>query len=209
MDDAGMDPHGDPPGMDPHDLGPPGLEPHDLDRHGLEHDGMAAGGPEPGLDDLGAADPGWPDGLDAGHGEHLDPDLASAETADLSFAEDYHPGGHPFPGDLHDLGGDEEPLFGADPDLHPLADLGPGEDQPFPPTLDLDPPEPIDGYPWTDPADLGHDVLPPLDDTGGGPDPADLFEYAGEQPPAGDAWSALLASPDPATSALARWWSAG
>jgi hypothetical protein len=200
MDDA-MDPHGmDPHGMDPHGTEPPAFEHDGLEHGSLEHDdlahpGLAHDGPEPGGDDPGYAD-------------HLDPDAASAQTTDLSFAEDYHGGEEYHAGDLHDVRGVEEPLFGADPDLHPLADAGLSEDQPFPPALDLDPPEPIDGYPWTDPAVLGHDLLPPVDPDSGGPDPADLFDYAGEQPPAdGDPWSALLASPDPATSALARWWS--
>ena len=211
MDDA-MDPHGmGPHGPDHHDLDGQGLRPDGMD---LQPDGMDLPGPEPGLGDLHAADHTWPDDLGAGHGDHLDPDLATAETADLSFAEDYH--GHHLPDDhdLHgiageDVSGGQEPLFGADPDLHPLAGVDLDGDEPFPPTLDLDPPEPIDGYPWTDPAVLGHDVLPPLDDATGAPGPAELFEYAGEQPPAGgDAWATLLASEDPATSALARWWSA-
>jgi hypothetical protein len=38
----------------------------------------------------------------------------------------------------------------------------------------------------------------------------ELFEYLGEQAPAGgDAWAALLTSPDPAVSALARFWAQG
>jgi hypothetical protein len=203
-----MDPHGvDPNGADPQGADLPGYEHHGLEHEGLADDGVHhPAGPEPDGDDLTGADGGWPD--DPGYADHLDPDLASAQTADLSFAEDYHAGEEYHAGDLPDIGGVEEPLFGTDPDLHPLADAGLGEDRPFPPALDLDPPEPIDGYPWTDPAVLGHDLLPPVDDDSGGPDPADLFDYAGEQPPAdGDPWSALLASPDPATSALARWWS--
>jgi hypothetical protein len=112
--------------------------------------------------------------------------------------------------DLHDLAGAGDASFGADPDLPPLDDADLGQHPPFPPPLDLDAPEPIDGYPWTDPTVLGHDTLPPLDAASSGPDPDELFEYAGEQPPAGgDAWSALLASADPATSTLARWWSPG
>jgi hypothetical protein len=191
MDDA-MDPHA----MDPHD------DPPAYDHEGLDH----GGGPEPSLDDMAGADGGWPE--DPGYADHLDPDLASAQTADLSFAEDYHAGEEHHLDEVPGVAGAGEQLFGTDPDLHPLADAGLGEDQPFPPALDLDPPEPIDGYPWVDPGILGHGVLPPLDPAGGGPDPADLFEYAGERPPAdGDAWSALLASPDPATSTLARWWS--
>ncbi len=139
---------------------------------------------------------------------------------------------------LHEVAAGVGVPFGADPDLYPVADLdtqpgldpeqgryaGPGFDDgaggagdpfaggwpQFPPALDVDIPEPVDGYPWVDEGVLGHDALPPIDDTTGAPDPADLLEYAAEQPPAsGDAWAALLASDDPATSALARWWSTG
>ena len=39
---------------------------------------------------------------------------------------------------------------------------------------------------------------------------ADLAAYDGTEPPDGpDPWAALLGSEDPATSALARWWSPG
>jgi hypothetical protein len=228
-------------GMDPHDLGDGGVESHGLgdhtlddhalDDHGVDDATLDPDGLDPAPDDPGQ---GWPDDV-SGHdhlgADHADAELDTADTADLSFAEDYHHayhdgGEHPLDGEhdlptpigygdlsahppdyLHDLAGAEDAPFGADPDLHPLAATDLAQDPPFPPALDLDTPDPIDGYPWADPDVLGHDSLPPLDDTTGGPDPADLFEYAGEQPPAGDAWAALLASDDPATSTLARWWS--
>jgi hypothetical protein len=69
----------------------------------------------------------------------------------------------------------------------------------------------VDGYPWTDPASLGAGDAPIPDPATPPADPppvTDLFEYAGEEPaPDGaDPWTALAASPDPATSTLARFW---
>lgn len=101
----------------------------------------------------------------------------------------------------------------ADPDLAGDHDAG-YHDGDFPPPLDLGhpPPEPMDGYPWSDPATLGE---PPADAPGfdhasyadATPTPDDLFAYSGMDTPAGgDLWSALLGSDDPATSSLARWW---
>jgi hypothetical protein len=274
---------------DHYEPGEPGTDPDGLGSDGLD----ALGGDALGGDALGG-DPHdlGPDGLDLPEPDHdALADLDTADTADLSFADEYGPGvdgsppeaglpeaglgGHSpigygdlgygdlsadLPDHLHDtLGGGEVP-FGANPDLYPLPDtdlgaglgadlgagLGPdgpfppaldlpdtdlgaglgadlgaglGPDGPFPPALDLPAPEPVDGYPWADPATLGQEPLPPLDDpvataggpgTAGAPQPAELYEYAGESPPAGgDAWADLLASPDPATSALARWWSPG
>jgi hypothetical protein len=249
--------------MDPHDIDPRGTDPHGLEPPEPDH-GLGSPEPDHGLDGTDPADHEWSDPAhspaELGHEDDLD----SADTAHLGFAEEYDPGDtadgglsgadhglHPpvgdgdLPADLPDqdmlgtLDAAEAP-FGTDPDLYPLTGADLGDDPAFPPTLELDPPEPIDGYPWADPSALGHDLLPEIDDgTGGtgsavgpdvaepfgpdapdpfgpdpaelfGPDPAELFEYAGELPSAGGAaWSALLASEDPATSALARWWSAG
>jgi hypothetical protein len=77
----------------------------------------------------------------------------------------------------------------------------------FPPTVEVgELPEPVDGFPWIDPATLGapdlagHDTLPPVD-------PHELAEYAGTEIPEGaDPWTVLAASDDPATSTLARFW---
>jgi hypothetical protein len=98
--------------------------------------------------------------------------------------------------------------FGADPDADPYSSWPEPE---FPAALDLGtPPEPIDGFPWTDPSTLGDDAGP-LDvraadaDPTGSPDPSDLAAYAGLDPAAAD-WSSLAASDDPATAALARFW---
>jgi hypothetical protein len=95
-------------------------------------------------------------------------------------------------------------VVGADPDLDPYADTT--TDPVFPPALEMEPPEPVDGMPWTDPATLGEAPLPdPSVD--GAPEAADLAAYAAEDlPPGTDPWTALAASDDPATSTLARWW---
>ncbi|GAA4726526.1 hypothetical protein [Phytohabitans rumicis] len=100
----------------------------------------------------------------------------------------------------------EDTPVGADPDLDAHADTY--TEQVFPPTLDLDAPEPVDGFPWTDPATLGQAPLPDPDAAyQDGPPATDLAAYAGEEPPPGaDPWTALAASEDPATSSLARWW---
>jgi hypothetical protein len=106
---------------------------------------------------------------------------------------------------------------GADPDLDPRAD-GDWHDPEFPPVLDLhDAPEPIDGYPWTDPQVLGTGLPDGTIDDGGyhesawqHPPIGDLYDYAGDEQAAGtDGWHALLSSDDPATSTLARWWTPG
>jgi hypothetical protein len=82
-------------------------------------------------------------------------------------------------------------------------------DTTFPPAVDIDLPEPVDGFPWIDTGSLG--VVDPaaFTDTHTDPvDPHDLAEYAGtDLPPGADPWATLAESEDPATSALARWWS--
>ena len=195
----GMDQHGmDEPGFDgpgPHHLDPD--QPPGMDELGMDDSGMAGAGPdEPGLDpldaapaDLDPADPGWPDQPGAGDLDHLTDLTGGADTVELSFVAEYGPehhldADHALDDDqpdqmqqLHDPVAD--PAFGADPDLHPLAEVEPTPQPPFPPMLDLDPPEPIDGPPWTDPAILGHEPLPALGETTGAPEPAELFEYAG------------------------------
>ncbi|MBO0868450.1 MAG: hypothetical protein J2P15_07780 [Micromonosporaceae bacterium] len=162
--------------------------------------------PDPGPDllhDSVGGDPG------AGEPGHSDPSGWEPPGAD-GFPDT---GG---PDDLppHDLTEPDHLAFG-DPDL--TADPDPGwHASDFPPPLDLGhpPPEPLDGYPWTDPDTLGSGH-----DDAAGPDhdsyadqaapPEDLFAYSGMEQPAGrDPWSALLLSDDPATSSLARWWGA-
>ncbi len=78
----------------------------------------------------------------------------------------------------------------------------------FPPALDVDLPEPVDGFPWIDTSSLG--VVDPAP-TGAADipvQPAELAAYAAtELPPAADPWATLEQSDDPATAALAKWWS--
>jgi hypothetical protein len=100
----------------------------------------------------------------------------------------------------------DHPAF-TDPDVTAEHDpAGYGDD--FPPPLDLGhtPPEPVDGYPWSDPQVLGDAPTSGQPSVEGGAPPDDLLAYSGMQPPDGDVWSALLGSDDPATSSLARWW---
>ena len=104
---------------------------------------------------------------------------------------------------------DDLPEF---PDLPDVADTVAAlvPDTVFPPALDVDLPEPVDGFPWIDTATLG------AGDTAGFVAPVEpvtageLAAYAGvEIPPGADPWTVLAASEDPATAALARWWTHG
>lgn len=105
----------------------------------------------------------------------------------------------------------EEPVLGADPDHDDLVDAEDWSQDAFPPELSFeDPPEPVDGLPWSDPSLLGGtddgspDVAQP---EYAAPDVTDLLDYSGAEAPAGgDVWAELLGSTDPATSGLARWW---
>jgi hypothetical protein len=97
---------------------------------------------------------------------------------------------------------------GADPDA--AVDTGDDPAAVFPPAVDVGPlPEPVDGFPWIDTGSLGLVGAGPVDAAALSPvDPQDLAEYAAaDLPPGVDPWAALAASDDPATSALARWWS--
>jgi hypothetical protein len=157
--------------------------------------------------------------VDADHPDAVDPDHDAPDTG--------HPGASP---DDHDPGADDhapddhapddhgEALVGTDPDLDHNADHADWhDDNPFPPGLDIHAPEPVDGFPWSDPAALGDGAVPDdyahlvnTGDEGGPAHAADLAQYDGvEVPPGADAWTHLLGSEDPATSALARWWSPG
>lgn len=105
------------------------------------------------------------------------------------------------------LGPADAPV-GADPDLDPYD--GVGSQQVFPEMLGFgELLEPVDGFPWIDPAVLGGAELPdPVSAYLGVPEPAELADYAREELPAdADPWWALARSADPATSNLARWWS--
>lgn len=110
-----------------------------------------------------------------------------------------------------------DPLIGTDPDADPLADDASWQSDPFPDALDLDePPEPVDGMPWSDPSLLGDTGADPLDGPtagyDGSPPVADLYAYDGMSAPADTgsaAWGSLGGSEDPATSSLARFWAPG
>lgn len=164
--------------------------------------------------DGGDADGGDPGGGDAGLGAADEYD--DGEPAPVTDAAGPHDVAEP------DVEGGVDPLaevpFGGDPDLAAAGDDAGWYDTSFPPHLELaDAPEPVDGYPWTDPATLGDSAMlgdagspgdyEPAYDGDGGALPADLAAYDGvEVPDGGDPWAALLGSEDPATSALARWW---
>ena len=110
--------------------------------------------------------------------------------------------------------GSADPPIGADPDVDPYGDAAQWSETAWPEPANLDlgpPPEPVDGFPWTDPGLLGDAyAAAPVEPTtpAAAPGPDELADYAGEELPAdGDPWAALAGSEDPATSALARFWS--
>lgn len=137
-------------------------------------------------------------------------DLADLGTDDVTGDD----GGDPPDGDgpdawqVPDDGGEPvstETVVGANPDVDPDADWSPAD---FPEQLELTPPAPVDGYPWSDPSAVaepgtGDDPTTVPQDA---PPSADLLDYAATEG-AGDPWAALLGSDDPAASSLGRWWS--
>jgi hypothetical protein len=194
------------------------------------------GGGEQGLDPPAGSGPGGGGGfleddpmgaLDADHGddagdtgdagEHGE-DVGDGEPghAYLSDTSDPDPGDEPVDTPGPDAGYDtDEPdaahpenVVGADPDVDPDADWSPAD---FPEQLDFAAPEPVDGYPWSDPSAV---AAPGTggDDPAHGPDAAppaqDLLDYAGAEG-GGDPWAALVGSDDPAASSLGRWWAPG
>ena len=158
---------------------------------------------------------------DAGHvdGAGFEPaDGDPAQHAEFDPAADHTDGDPGDPGDPGDAGHVDTDVdtvgqvesFGSDPDVH--GDDG-WPDPQFPEQLHLDgPPEPVDGFPWSDAGVLGgpdHSLSAGYDPAGyaDGADPSDLAGYAGADVPAGaDPWSQLLSSDDPATSSLAGFW---
>jgi hypothetical protein len=217
-------------GGDPgHELGFDGLGDHGLGDHDL---GDHFGGVADADHDFGAHDATLPDHDDV-HGHDAIEEPLGTEDATAHYDESL---AHSSFGEPHDVtpvedhaasfaGDDHQPLagvgddghvesqFGADPDTDHHADDGGWDDHAFPPDLGLHAPEPVDGFPWTDPSALGADGA--ADDfthsfDGSSAPAADLAAYDGvEVPPGTDAWSALLGSDDPATSTLARWWAPG
>jgi hypothetical protein len=127
---------------------------------------------------------------------------------------DVHEPGHAVPDPLEHVTGphaaDPDPLDAVTHPVHETAVLP--DDAPvevFPPAVDVgDLPEPVDGFPWIDTGSLGLVHAGPAADPAEPVQPHELAEYAAtELPPAVDPWAALADSDDPATSALARWWS--
>jgi hypothetical protein len=196
-----------------HDLAGQHDLPGDFDDYPADHDAFDAGQP------YLHADPG-PDLLH----DSLGGEQGDAEHGDSDPVGDWQP--HE-PDGLPEADGHDDPtpleadhLAFGDPDL--TADPDPGwHPTDFPPPLDLGhpAPEPMDGYPWSDPDTLGtgygdsagldHDGLDHDAYADRAATPEDLFAYSGMEQPAGDnPWSALLVSEDPATSSLARWWGA-
>jgi hypothetical protein len=143
---------------------------------------------------------------DGGYFDH-DGDLAPEHDASAADPHEVHDvdGGHddtPVP-EGHDT------VVGHDPDA--LNEPAGAEDvSSFPPILDVGPlPEPVDGFPWIDTGSLGLIDPATLHAAATTPvDPHELAEYAGaDLPPGADPWATLSDSDDPATSALAKWWS--
>jgi len=180
-----------------------------------------AGGDLTGDAGLGPADPGalGPDGPDGSDTPDLDGDDADGDSTPAAYDVDalvdepYDAGG-PDGIDGPDRPDGEDGLgpadavadpVGADPDVDPYAD-GTWPAPEFPATLDLGmPPEPVDGFPWIDPATLGDPSAALTDLTPTEPaDPSDLTAYAALDPGADPA-----ASDDPATAALAKFWDIG
>ncbi|WP_412544159.1 hypothetical protein R8Z50_17170 [Longispora sp. K20-0274] len=135
----------------------------------------------------------WPDG-----GEHGHEGYEHAYEPHLDGTWDAHDDPH-----AHH----EEPDTAELP-VDDLADEPYGDDDAagdvFPPTLDFDTPEPVDGFPWTDPTSLGTTTgYDPAVET---PPVSELLAYDGVDATDADPWTTLEASEDPATSSLARWW---
>jgi hypothetical protein len=199
----------DPSEPDPHHDALPQHDPHgeaDLPAWPGD-DPWAAAGPGDGPHDpIGYADQAAhtdqaADADEAAHTGH------AAHTGEAGIGGEVGIGGDeltPYPDHGVDLG----PLgpVGADPDALPDADAA----LPFPPSVHIELPDPVDGLPWTDSGTLG---VVTADAAVAAPSPVDSAELAAyaetELPPAVDPWAALAASDDPATSALARFWAPG
>ncbi|MDT5031190.1 MAG: hypothetical protein QOC94_1361 [Actinoplanes sp.] len=145
-----------------------------------------------------------------GAGEHGAGGVHEAEDShETHEAVEHHEDVPGQPDDQDDLAGHELQTVGADPDALPEPDAGQALTL-FPPVLDVGAlPEPVDGFPWIDTGSLG--LIDPVSvhaAAGTEVSPQDLADYAGTQlPPGVDPWAALADSDDPATSALAKWWS--
>ena len=158
------------------------------------------------------------------HEEAADQSDLAAELPDDDWAPDdpplveHHDVEVPYEHHVEEPAADTQSEVVVDADPHELATVGADPDAlpdtddqvaVFPPAVDVGPlPEPVDGYPWIDTGSLG--VIDPatVPAADGGADPGELAEYAAaDLSPGVDPWAALADSEDPATSALARFWS--
>ncbi len=170
---------------------------HHFDDDHHDHD------PLPLDDDHGYQEPPAWDDDDAGLAHHDIPDLSEAHVRNTRLrTRAVHAEAEP-PVEIVDTTADHPG------DISEMSDAG----DVFPPAVDVgDLPEPVDGWPWIDSGSLGlADIAAALHqaDTEVEPvQPHELAEYAAtDLPPGVDPWAALADSDDPATSALARWWS--
>lgn len=172
-------------GFGPADDAPFGDDSDDVD-DGRGGDGGAGGGALSYGGDLSGPDP---DGSDTAPAEA---GFGAAPAAEAGF-------------------GPADPPPGADPDAPAGADEWPAAA--FPPPLDPSGvPTPVDGWPWADPDLIGGGPVGDAAGPGDEPvDPADVAGYAGLTDDDGGTrqWATLIASDDPATSTLARFWSSG
>lgn len=182
----------------------------DFHDDGLHHDDGHHEEPLPADDPLPELhhddDPGFYDTHDAEGFEHHDGGAEPAAHDDghenAAWEQPDDTAGHE-QGEPHEV-----ETVGADPDA--LAEPDAEAVSLFPPVLDVgELPEPVDGFPWIDTGSLGLvDPATVHDAAAASVSPQELAEYAGtELAPGVDPWAALADSDDPATSALAKWWS--
>ena len=159
---------------------PDGEGPDDFDDPGFDDEG----GPSSAFDDLDDGDDldGFDDFVDDG------PDFEADLDSGLEAEDDLGDGEQPEAEAEPDPAGADETAYAATYEDMLVADA----DNPpaFPPELDLDVPEPVDGYPWVDLDTLGESETEPWEvNTSGGADFAADVD-------------------DPAAGALARFWQA-
>ncbi|MET0419334.1 MAG: hypothetical protein ABW022_25255 [Actinoplanes sp.] len=155
---------------------------HDFgDHHDFTDDPLPYDDGAPAVHDHGYAEEPWTD--------------EPSGAFDLPAPDDHQPYADDLP-DVTETPEVETPVAAADPV------------EVFPPALDVDLPEPVDGFPWIDTGSLGLVDAGLIDPADQPVSPDELAAYAEtDLPPAADPWAALAGSDDPATAALARWWS--
>lgn len=142
------------------------------------------GADAPALDEFDDGEVPGEDDLDAFAFDGEDTDFDSDDALDEDFTAEYEADDT----EATEAAGGEAPYAATYEDL--LVDEA---DNPpsFPPELDLDVPEPVDGYPWVDMDALGSAEAEPWVNAGS---TVDASEYA------------IADVDDPAASALARFW---